>query len=72
MSGQVEHRRQGCPGQFLRVSGTTAAICYGCARYGARGPQIEPRAAVDPATRAWSCTDRLTPFATGNSSEVHP
>lgn len=62
-SDQVEPQRQGCPGQYMRVSGTTAAICYGCARYGEPGPQIEPRAAIEPATRVWACPDRIVSFA---------
>lgn len=55
---------QGCPGKAMRMQGATAAICYGCARYGLASPHpIEPRAQLDPATSTWTCPDRLGSFA---------
>lgn len=62
---------EGCPGQYLRISGLTAAICYGCARFGLQGPQIEPKAALDPASHVWRCEDRVGDFTShlgGNAS----
>lgn len=53
---------QGCPGQYLRISGLTAAICYGCARYGLQGPQLKPQAAMQPGGTVWQCPDRVTEF----------
>lgn len=53
-----------CPGKTLRLRGSTAAICYGCSRYGARADAaIEPRAALDQASHTWHCPDRVGSFA---------
>ena len=55
---------QGCPGKTMRMQGTTAAICYGCQRYGAHAESsIEPRASLDSMSHTWVCPDRLGAFA---------
>ena len=50
---------QGCPGRFLAVRGGTAGICYGCARYGVTGPQIQPAAAMG-SSNLWDCPNRVS------------
>lgn len=53
-------RIEGCPGQYLRLRGTTAAFCYGCDRYERTGPQVKPLAAYSPELGAWDCPNKLT------------
>lgn len=62
---------QGCPGKTLRMQGATAAICYGCQRYGAHVAEaIEPRASLDQTSHTWHCPDRVGSFA--YSQQVRP
>lgn len=61
---------ESCPGKTLRMNGSTAAICYGCQRYGARAvASIEPRASLDVTSQVWQCPDRLGAF--GYTEQVH-
>lgn len=48
----------GCLGHRPRVSGRTIALCYGCARYGKPGEQIEPAAQLDSRDE-WQCQERV-------------
>jgi hypothetical protein len=49
----------GCAGQYIRIQARTAAICYGCKRYGHNGPiQIAPAAAMRGPGLEWECVNR--------------
>lgn len=59
-----------CPGKTRRLLPSTAAICYGCSRYGLRAEAaIEPRAAFDQASQTWHCPDRVGTFAFANRQD---